>query len=184
MPGFLAFLQRDHRGASRLAVDSQKFAFSRHAWRHCRDRNFTEYWRTRRAGTDDALPAFCDGWGRSELPSVPAQGAPPAWQYGRRPAFAKPMARGRPLGCFYFEDELVGASGAACCSGGLDPASMECVAAVLSSSARAQTHARLTRKARVRADSTLVLSTKDISLRMPLKKETSLPCSGSQLPIA
>jgi hypothetical protein len=88
------------------------------------------------------------------------------------------------LGCCYFEDELVGASGAACCSGGLDPASMECVAVVLSSSARAQTHARLTRKARVRADSTLVLSTKDISLHMPLKKETSLPCSGSQSPIA
>ena len=91
---------------------------------------------------------------------------------------------GRPLGCFYFEDEPVGASGAACCSGGLDPPSMECVAVVLSSSARAQTHAKLTRKARVSADSTLVLSTKDISLHMPLKKETSLPCSGSQSPIA
>jgi hypothetical protein len=74
------------------------------------------------------------------------------------------------------------ASGAAWCSGGLDP-STECVGVVLSN-ARAKTQARLMRKARVRADSTRVRSTNETSLCIPIKKEKPLPCSGSQSPIA
>ena len=79
--------------------------------------------------------------------------------------------------------ELGRAGGDACCTGGLDPA-FTCVGTVLSSSARTTTQARLMRKARVRADSTRVRSTNDTSLRMSLKKETLLPCSGSQSPTA
>jgi hypothetical protein len=75
--------------------------------------------------------------------------------------------------------ELGRAGGDACCTGGFDPA-FTCVGTVLSSNARAQIHARLMGKARVRADSSRVRSTNDTSLRMPLKKETPLPCSGSQ----
>ena len=83
----------------------------------------------------------------------------------------------------YFEEEPGRASGAAWCSGGLDP-STECVGVVLSSNARAKTQARLMRKARVRADSTRVRSTNETSLCIPIKKEKPLPCSGSRSPIA
>ena len=75
--------------------------------------------------------------------------------------------------------ELGRAGGDACCTGGFDPA-FTCVGTVLSNSARTAIQARLMRKARVRADSTRVRSTNDTSLRMPLKKETLLPCSVSQ----
>jgi hypothetical protein len=91
---------------------------------------------------------------------------------------------GKSLAYVYFEDEPGRASGNACCSGGLDSALTECVGMVLSSNASAKTHAKLTIKARVRADSTRVRSTNDTSLCIPLKKETPLPCSGSQSPIA
>ena len=96
----------------------------------------------------------------------------------------RPDHNGPSLAYVYFEEEPGRSSGPACCSGGLDPALTEFVGVVLSSSARAETHAKLIRKARVRADATRVLSTNDTSLPMPLKKETPLACSRSQSPIA
>ena len=85
----------------------------------------------------------------------------------RVPALTEGDRRG-----FYFEGEPpVCASGTVCCCGGLDPALTEFVGVVLSSTARAETHAKLIRKARARADATRVLSTNDTSLPMPLKKE-------------
>jgi hypothetical protein len=75
------------------------------------------------------------------------------------------------LAYVYFEDEPDRASGNACCSGGLDSAlTGECVGVILSSNARVETHARLIRKARMRAHSTRVRSTNNTSLRMPLKR--------------
>ena len=60
------------------------------------------------------------------------------------------------LASVYFEDEPGRVSGIACCGGELASAlAGECVGAVvLSSNARAKTHARLTRRARVRANPT------------------------------
>jgi hypothetical protein len=80
---------------------------------------------------------------------------------------------GQTLAYVYFEEEPGRVSGIACCGGGLASAlTGECVGAVvLSSNARAKTHARLTRNARVRADPTRILSTNDTSLRTPLKRK-------------
>ena len=63
---------------------------------------------------------------------------------------------GLSLAYVYFEEEPGRVSGIACCGGELASAlTGECVGAVvLSSNPRAKTHARLTRKARVRADPT------------------------------
>jgi hypothetical protein len=103
---------------------------------------------------------------------------------GRRSDPSPPWTVGRgKQRLVYFEEEPGRASGAAWCSGGLDP-STECVGVVLSSNARAKTQARLMRKARVRADSTRVRSTNETSLCIAIKKEKPLPCSGSQSPIA
>ena len=80
---------------------------------------------------------------------------------------------GQTLAYVYFEEEPGRVSGIACCGGGLASAlTGECVGAVvLSRNARAKTHARLTRNARVRADPTRILSTNDTSLRTPLKRK-------------
>jgi hypothetical protein len=88
------------------------------------------------------------------------------------------------LAYVYFGEEPGRVGGNACCWGALGPALTECGGVALSSNARAKTQARLMRKARVRADSTRVRSTNETSLCIPIKKETPLPCSGSQSPIA
>jgi hypothetical protein len=75
---------------------------------------------------------------------------------------------GQLLTYFSFEEEPDRGSGAGCWSGRVDPALTECVGAVLSSNARAETHVRLIRTARVKAEAIRVLSTNDASLRMPL----------------
>ena len=80
---------------------------------------------------------------------------------------------GQALAYVYFEEEPERVSGIACWGGELASAlTGGCVGAVvLSSNARAKTHARLTRNARVRADPTRILSTNDTSLRTPLKRK-------------
>jgi hypothetical protein len=52
---------------------------------------------------------------------------------GRERISTRRASRVAPYRATYFEDEPVGASGPACCSGGLDQALTECVGVVLSS---------------------------------------------------
>jgi hypothetical protein len=93
---------------------------------------------------------------------------PPPWTVDETDAcFIVKDHTGHSLAYAYFEEERGRASGAAWFSGGLDPASTECVGVVLSSNARAKTQARLMRKARVRADSTRVRSTNETSFVHP-----------------